>query len=114
MMNGLFIYSNTKKVLNLHKSLAKKVRDTLAGLVAAYFNANNPLEQKLAASALKTTRLNLVFHIEQSMKVSKLFPRAINPADLVQKLKSQLKAIDAHPKITDQYTINANIPWTVS
>jgi hypothetical protein len=103
----------TKKVINLYKSLSKKVRDTLAGLVAAQCNANDQMEKQFAHDSLRTRRINLVFHIEQPLKISKLFPRAIDPADLMQKLKGQLKAIDAHPKIINQYTVKANMPWTV-
>jgi hypothetical protein len=71
------------------------------------------MEKQFAHDSLRTRRINLVFHIEQPLKISKLFPRAIDPADLMQKLKGQLKAIDAHPKIINQYTVKANMPWTV-
>ena len=104
---------NTKKVVDLAISLSKKVRDTLAGLVAAQYNANNQQEKQFAKIALQTKKLALVFHIEQPVKASKLFPQAIDPADLKQKLKGYLKAIDAHPKIINKNTIKNNMPWTV-
>ncbi len=104
---------NTSKVSDLHKKLAIKVKDTLAGLVAAQYNANENAEKTFARDALRTSRLSLVFHLEQPQKTSKLFPRAIDPADLLQKLKGQLKAIDAHPRIVDRHTIRANMPWVV-
>jgi len=105
---------NTKKVVNLHKALAQKVRDTLAGLVAAQCNANDHAEKQFAQDSLRTSRIHLVFHIEQPAKVSRLFPRAVDPADLKQKLKGQLKAIDAHPKIVNQHSPMAHMPWTVA
>lgn len=105
---------NTRKVVNLHKALAQKVRDSLAGLVAAQYNANDHAERQFAQDSLRTSRLYLVFHIEQPVKVSRLFPRAVDPADMKQKLKGQLKAIDAHPKIVNQHTLMANMPWTVA
>lgn len=104
---------NGKKLVNLHTSLSLKVRDTLAGLVAAQFNANDQSEKQFAQDALRVSQIHLVFHIEQPNKFSKLFPKAIDPADLKQKLEGQLKAIDAHPKIVDQHTITAQMPWTV-
>lgn len=104
---------NTKKVITLHNALSKKVRDTLAGLVAAQCNATNNDEKSFARDALRSSQIHLVFHIEQPEKVSRLFPRAIDPADLKQKLKGQLKAIDAHPKIVNQHSITALMPWTV-
>jgi len=105
---------NSKKVVHLHKALAQKVRDTLAGLVAAQYNANDPVEKKFAQDSLRSSEIHLVFHIEQPTKFSKLFPRAIDPADLKQKLKGQLKAINAHPKIVNQHTTPAHMPWTVA
>jgi hypothetical protein len=103
-----------KKVVDLHKALAQKVRDTLAGLVAAQCNANNPIEKEFAQRSLSASRIHLVFHIEQPVKVSRLFPRAVDPADLKLKLKGQLKAIDAHPKVVDQHSLRAHMPWRVA
>jgi len=98
---------NTGKVKHLHIALAKKIRDTLAGLVAAQCNANHHQEKQFASHALRTTQIELVFHLEQPVKTSKLFPQAFDPADLMQKLKGQLKAIDAHPKIVNKNNIKA-------
>lgn len=105
---------NTQKVINLPNSLAKKVRDTLAGLVAAQCNANDRTEKQFARSALRTSRINLVFHIEQPQKTSRLFPKAVDPADILQKLKGLLKAIDPHPKVVDQHTLRPQMPWAVA
>jgi hypothetical protein len=104
----------TKKVAGLHKTVAKKVRDTLAGLVAAKFNGNDPQEVQFAQEILRSNRVHIVLHVEQPTKHSKLFPRAIDPADLKQQLKRLVKAIDAHPKIVDQTNLAGNMSWSVT
>ncbi len=104
----------TPKPSNLSMMVAGKVRDSVAGLVAAQCNANDPQEQQFAQRALRTTRLRVVLHVEQPQKVSKLFPRAVDPSDLRSKLKKLLKAIDAHPEIVDQSTLKPNMNWTVA
>lgn len=97
--------------------LAIKVRDTLAGLAAVAKEVKNyPDQCKLARKALATGRWRVMLHLEQPATVSRLRPRPINSAAVLQKLKSEkkLKAVDAHPIICDRSTIpNYNIPWTV-
>lgn len=104
----------TPKPSNLSMMVARKVRDSIAGLVAAQCNANDPHEQQFAQSALRATQLRVVLHVEQPQKVSKLFPRAVDPGDLKSKIKKLLKAIDAHPEIVDQNSLKANMNWTVA
>ncbi|MGI9281775.1 MAG: hypothetical protein ACR2PX_19385 [Endozoicomonas sp.] len=94
--------------------VAQKVRDTLAGLVAAKFNANDFDEKKLAKQALSRSRLKVVLHLEQPSKSSKLRPQVIDPAVAKQKLKQYLKAIDAHPVVMDKSTLSGKkIAWQV-
>jgi len=102
------------KVVDLGDEVAMKVRDTLAGLVAAKCNANNQDEQQLAAKAVRAGRIRVVLHLEQPQKQSKLFPRAVDPAKLKIKLKQKLRAVDAHPAIVDQRRLPANMNWTVT
>jgi hypothetical protein len=94
--------------------VADKISDSLSGLVAAQCNANDPAEKAFAGDALRVQRLRIVLHVEQPQKVSRLFPRAIDPADVKSKLKKLLKAIDAHPMVVDQYSRPGNRPWTVT
>jgi len=101
------------KPIDLGDEVAIKVRDTLAGLTAAQCTANDAAEKQFARRALKTTKWQVVLHLEQPQKQSKLFPRAINPADVLQKLKQKLKAIDAHPKVVDQDSLTSDMRWTV-
>ena len=79
----------------LPMEVAKKARDTLAGILAASANANNT-EHAFAHRAAKANKIRVVLHLEQPTKRSKLFPWMVDPADVRQKLKQLLKAIDPH------------------
>ena len=95
--------------------LARKVRDTLAGLAAAEKEVKNyPDQRELARKALATGRWRVVLHLEQPAKPSKLWRTPIDPATVIQDLRSKkLKAVDAHPVICDRSTIPNYTPWTV-
>lgn len=82
------------------------MRDSLAGLAAARCNANNPQERTLSEAALKTKQIKIVLHMEQNH-------HAINPADILTKLKQQIKAVDAQPKVVNKKNLKANMRWTV-
>lgn len=86
--------------------VAQKVRDSLAGLATARCNANNPQERTLSEAALKTKQIKIVLHMEQNH-------HAINPADILTKLKQQIKAVDAQPKVVNKKNLKANMRWTV-
>ena len=92
----------------LANTVAAKVKDTLAGLVAAERNASAE-EKDFAKNALKSSRIRVVLHVEQSK--NRLF--TIDVADLQTKLKQQVKAIDAHPCVVGQKSLKANMNWTV-
>ena len=100
------------KTINLADEVAAKVRDGLAELVAARANANNAGERAMAAAALNCSRLRVVLHLEQPAKHSKLFPRAINPAAVQQRLKQLVKAIDPHPLVLEIGRLHT-VAWTV-
>ena len=101
------------KPIELGDEIAIKMRDTLAGLTAAQCNANEASEKQFARNALKAKKLRVVLHLEQPQKHSRLFPRAIDPVAVLQKMKQKLKAIDAHPKVVDQHNLTPDINWTV-
>ena len=90
-----------------------KVRDSLAALVAAQANANDREERELAFAALRCHRLRVVLHLEQPAKHSKLSPRAIDAADVKQRLKQRIKAIDPHPLVLDTTRLGG-VAWTVA
>lgn len=105
-------YPRTKS-LGLAEEISQKILYTLAALLPAKLNANKTEEQHLANTALQTKKLRVVLHLEQPVKIkhSRLFPRVADPADLQQKLRIQLKAVDAHPKVVNSST---PMPWQVA
>lgn len=103
---------NTPKPSDLPCQLVQKVRDTIAGLVAKKFNnGTQDCEFELAKDLLSSSKLNLVFHLEQPEKPSKLFPRAFDPANVKAKM-TQLRAIDPHYKIVNK-TCSSGLEWSV-
>ena len=103
------------KPIDIGDEIAFKVRDTLAGLVAAKFNATDPQEQTIAEKALSKNRLRIILHLEQPKKQSKLFPKAIDPSKVKQKLKQRLKSIDPHPRVVDKSDLETwdDMNWSV-
>lgn len=103
------------KLIDLDDEVARKVRDTLAGLAAASANANRDDERTLARRALAKRRWCFALHLEQPNVRSRLRPQPFNVADVVSKLrrKSGLKAVDAHPTVSDMTHPRPGIPWTV-
>jgi hypothetical protein len=100
------------KAADLADEVAFKVRDTLAGLFAARVNANDAGEQQFAGVALASGRIRVILHLEQPSKHSKLFPRAIDPANVKQKLKGLLKAIDPHTDVLEMGRMGT-VAWKV-
>lgn len=97
----------------LGDEIAGKVRDTLAGLVAACFNADEFFEKDFAKKVLTAKRIKIVLHLEQPQRPSKLFPISVKPADIKDRLKQLLKAIDAHPEIVNQTCLKHTMNWQV-
>lgn len=104
-------HPDTEKVLpsKLGEVVAGKVRDTLAGLVAAKVNAVNDDEKRLANAALKVKNIKVVLHMEQPTAKNKF----VDPADVLQKMKQLLKAIDAHPRVVNKEGLKTDMSWTV-
>lgn len=101
------------KAVNLADEIAMKVRDSLAGLVAAKTRANDATEKQFAQSMLQADDIRVVCHIEQPAKASRLRPRAIEPDKLKDQLRRLLKAIDPHPMVMDALSVPASVPWQV-
>lgn len=102
------------KAVDLAEEVAIKVRDTLAGLVAASVGANDQDERGFARRMVRARRMRVVCHIEQPAKGSRLRPRVIEPDKLKLKLRTLLKAIDAHPIVMDRSSTTTTLPWVVS
>ncbi|MCP5163050.1 MAG: hypothetical protein H6999_05145 [Hahellaceae bacterium] len=101
------------KPIDLGEEVALKVRDTLTGLIAAKCYANSADEKQFARNALRKNTLRVVLHLEQPKKHSRLFPNAIEPANVLLKLRQWLKVVDAHPVVVDQNTLRPDMNWTV-
>lgn len=101
------------KVIELADEVATKVRDSLAGIFSAKVNANDIREKSLATKAVNATKIRIVLHLEQPAINSILFPRAIDPAKIKQKLKQILKAVDAHPLVLER-SFPGTVEWTVT
>ena len=101
------------KAIDIADEVARKVFDTLAALLPAKVNADDTTEKMVACEIISASKLRVVLHLEQPAKHSKLRPRAINPADVKQKLRSLLKPIDAHP-IVSEINRMGKLAWTVS
>ncbi len=102
------IYPRTKKI-SLAEEVAKKVIDTLSGLVATKFNSPTQEKQE-AEKILCTKKLHIALHIEFPKPKSKVFDPKIDQASLQQKLKCFLRKIDPHPRIFNK---NSNQSWKV-
>ena len=100
------------KTIDLADEVALKIRDSLAALAAARANAVGD-EKTMANAALTCPRLRVVLHLEQPLKHSKLFPRAIAPANVLQRLKQLIKAIDPHPLVVEKAQMNG-VAWSVN
>lgn len=98
---------------DLGELVAHKVFDTLAAIIPAKTHATNHEEKQLAQAVAASRKLRVVLHLEQPTKHSTLFPRAINPTDVQQKIRQLLKPIDAHPLVVDMRSMRG-LEWNVS
>ena len=100
------------KPSDLGEEVAHKIFDTLAAIIPAKINATNSDEKRLARAVSASRKLRVVLHLEQPEKHSKLRPRAINPADVQQKMRQLLKPVDAHPLVVDMRSMRG-LEWQV-
>lgn len=108
------LHRRTKdEVIGLAEETKKKVLDTLAAMLPCKLNGDEDSETAFSTRVLSAERLRIVLHLEQPSKHSKLFPRAINPADIEMKMRQQLKPIDAHPIVVEMNRMRG-LPWVVS
>jgi hypothetical protein len=97
------------KEISLHDEITKKVRDTMAGLISAQFNAANTSEVQYARSATSCTTLRIGVHLEQPRNPSRLFPHSVDLANFTIKLKQNLRFADCHPKVFNIATFPRNL-----
>jgi hypothetical protein len=101
------------KPSELSEELVAKVLATLSALLPTKINGTDRQETAIATAVLSARKLRVILHLEQPARHSKLFPRAIDPADVEQKLRQGLKPIDPHPKVTER-TRMRDLPWRVT
>ena len=107
-------HATRAKSIDLGDEVAAKVRDTLAGLVAASANANRDDERRFARRALAKRRWRVALHLEQPNVKSRLRPQPFDVADVVSRLRSRrLKAVDVHPVVSNLNPSRLGIPWAV-
>ena len=87
----------------LPMEVARKARDTLAGLLAASANAVGD-ERDFARVAVRAKRIRVVLHVEQATNRSRLFPTVCDPADVRQKLRQLVRGVDPHPVVMSTET----------
>jgi hypothetical protein len=98
------------KPIELPEEVAVKVRDSMAGIFAAakWHSDHEHLED--ARKHLSAKKVRVVLHLEQPETHSKLFPRVFKLADVQQKLKQLIRAIDAHPRVVEALSLEG-MPW---
>lgn len=97
----------------LHEIVARKARDTLAGLFAGAISAGDA-RQPFAQEVLGARKLRVVFHCELPTNKHPLFPPKLTLSDLKQKLRNAVKAVDPHALVVDCRTPAADAPWTAT
>ncbi len=101
------------KPSELGDEAAKKVRDTLAGLAVAATGAEDANEKEIARLALDPSRRwRVALHLEQPELRSRLRPTAINPADVVQKLRAKLAFVDPDACVVNTRRPCSGMNWT--
>jgi hypothetical protein len=101
------------KSLSVAEEIACKVRDSLALLAAARVNANDAVEKEVADRAWRARQIKVVLHLEQPANPSRLFPREIDLANVQQRLRQFVKAIDPHPRVCE-LSLMSGCQWTVT
>lgn len=102
-------HPDTEKPSQLAQAIANKVLMTLAAMLPAKLNSNDPEECKMAGAVLSCNELRVIAHIELPPKHQPV----VNPADLKQKLAQLLRAVDAHPKVVSKNNM-LNLGWAVA
>lgn len=97
------------KPSQLAEAIANKVLHTLAALLAARLRAHDLAEKDLAAAITACRELRIVVHIELPQQHDPV----VDLADIKQKLKSLLRAVDPHPQIVSSNKM-ASLAWNVS
>jgi len=102
-------HPNTERPSQLPQAIANKVLMTLAAMLPAKLNGNDPGERTIANAVLTCKRLRVIAHVELPQR----HQPAMDPADLKQKLAQLLRAVDAHPKVVSKNNM-LGLGWAVA
>ncbi len=100
---------DTDNPFQLPEVIANKVLYSLAAMLPAKLNATDSDEKRLAGAILGCVSLRVIAHIEQPLR----HHPAVDLADIKQKLRQLLRAVDAHPKVVSMGDMR-NLPWSVA
>lgn len=101
-------HPDTIKPSGLADAIAGKVLMSLAALLPAKHRANDQNEQALAASILDCQNFRVIAHLE----LPQAHRPVIDPADIKQKLRQRLAAVDRHVKVVSIANMQ-NLAWAV-
>ena len=99
------------KAIDLADELAIKVRDSLALILAAATNANDPDEKAMAIAIARASCIRVVAHIEQTVQPTRLRPRNIDLVSVREKLRRLIRFLDPHPYVVESNYMS-NLQWT--
>lgn len=102
------------KPASLFADVARKARDTLAGLAAARIRAYDAQTRDFAQSAARGGLIRVVLLLEQPSRPSKLFPQVVDPANGRVALKKAVRAIDPHAVLGNASKLAAKTAWTIT
>lgn len=102
------------KPASLFTEVARKARDTLAGLAAARIRAYDARTRDFAQSAACVGLIRVVLLLEQPRSPSKLFPQVLDPANGRVALRKAVRAIDPHPVLGNSSELSAKTAWTIT
>jgi len=101
------------KPSDLAEEVIAKVLDTLAAMLPAAVNATVAAEKTLASSLCRAERLRIVLYLEPPAAGLRPHRSAVDPADVLQKLRQRIKPIDRHPIVTTVAQMRG-VPWQVA
>lgn len=101
-------HPDTIRPSELPETIALKVLHSLGILLPAKHRAHDPQEQRLAADILGCNDFRVVAHLELPASHRPV----VNPADIKQKLKQRLAAVDRHLKVVSM-TEMRGLAWAV-
>lgn len=103
---------NRREKGDIFIEVARKVRDTLAGLRLAQRNPGNDIYE-FAKQAATKSEIRVVLHLEQPEKPSKTYPLIVQRANARQKLRQAVHLADPHPWFCEMSKMPLDCPWQV-